>query len=160
MTIVLVEGKIDSGKTRYLSGLAADLKERGVSFGGILCPADYSEGAKNSYRAVDIATGESAPLVSMVPFDDGFTFGKFSFSRAGYRFASTVLHRSLSAAHLIIDEIGPVELSGMGYADDLRWLLSAYSGRLVLAVRDFLHDQVVEAFGLTRFPLEIVRIGE
>jgi nucleoside-triphosphatase THEP1 len=160
MRIIMLTGDIDSGKTRYLSGIVSALRGRGVSVGGILCPGVYADGLKTGYDAVDIETGERVPLVSVTPFAEGFSYSRFFFSAEGYRFASSALRRFPYPDCLIVDEVGPVELAGMGYAEDLCFLVSRYSGILILAVRKPLCGAVREAFGLYGFPLEIRNAGD
>jgi hypothetical protein len=160
MRIIMLTGDIDSGKTRYLSGIVSALRGRGVSVGGILCPGVYADGLKTGYDAVDIETGERVPLVSVTPFAEGFSYSRFFFSAEGYRFASSALRRFPYPDCLIVDEVGlwslPVWVRGGPLLSRFPLQRNSDSCReetpLCGAVR--------EAFGLYGFPLEIRNAGD
>lgn len=53
---------------------------------------------------------------------------------------------------MVIDEVGRLELKGMGYAKALRALLGMQK-ELYIAVRDKFVDDVVEEFGIINYEL-------
>ena len=50
---------------------------------------------------------------------------------------------------LVIDEIGPLELSGEGFHDVLKEVLSNRSEKIILVIRDGIAERVKEYFNVT-----------
>ena len=83
--------------------------------------------------------------------DECDRFGRFSFSAAGLAFAQAALEAALAAGAdpLFVDEAGPWELAGGGFAPQLAALAAAGSA-LVLAVRPACVEDVVAKFFAAR----------
>lgn len=71
--------------------------------------------------------------------------GPFGFDSSGIRFGSEALSLDAVAQRdvVIVDEIGPLELQGGGWAPALHSLLTSYAGHLLLVVRPDILQQVL-----------------
>ncbi len=155
MSIILVSGPRDSGKTAYLRSLAAS------GAWGCLAPKVFNgEGVFQGYDLQVFPYDHSYPLARLRGSDsprrvtgsedgEGFIYGPFFFYNESFRAVKfmaedcTVNHPSV----LFLDEIGPVEMAGKGLAPALEILLSnrlgaGNHGLLYLSVRPALVEDV------------------
>jgi nucleoside-triphosphatase THEP1 len=141
---ILITGAVDSGKTSYARALAKQLRSRGIKTAGISANAEYEEGTKSRYRAVDLKSGESRLLMDDRRELGGGRIGRFSMSAEGFAWAEESLLRAMDegAAAICLDEAGPLELRGGGYAAVLKRLLQDYYGLLIVVVRESVIDEV------------------
>jgi len=143
---LVITGPIGAGKTSAAGQLAACLRGRGWVVGGVVSPRVVEAGATLGYRVRDLLTGEEAPLCSLQP--PGIKFRRFYFSPAGLELGRAALARAARQAQLaVVDEVGPWELAGGGFAPALP-LLTKKRLPLVLTVRPHLVAEVLGWLGL------------
>lgn len=83
--------------------------------------------------------------------EESMSVGRFRFRRAAFDWAEARLLGAAACPEtrcIVIDEIGPLELAGEGFAPVLRRLLARGSPELVIVVRESLAAEVGEAFGI------------
>jgi nucleoside-triphosphatase THEP1 len=152
---VILNGDIGVGKTRCAEKLAADLKTRGISVGGVIQPRFVQNDETMGYTVRDLATGGERSFASLKP--PGIALGKYFVKEEGVTFARRAIERAVKGARVVfIDEVGRLELAGEGHAPAVRAVLTS-NVLPVLVVRTEFVDQVVRAFLLHRFvvmPLE------
>jgi nucleoside-triphosphatase THEP1 len=149
--IRIICGGRDAGKTRRVIALY-----RLTRCGDGLCmPKSFSaNGAFLGYDLMRLSSGEARPLARRAGaappgWDAGARIGDFAFSAAGLALAAEIVDGLIAcgASPVYLDEIGPLELRGEGFAPLLRRLLAA--GRdLVITVRTGLLAEVTRAFSL------------
>lgn len=137
----------NKGKTTYLSRLV-DSNGSLKSFGGILTE---SLPEKHEYYAKNIETCETRLLMSDRSSLQGPTIGRFSCRQETFDWASKCLLESKMKC-LVIDEVGRLELRGMGYAKALRALLGMQKD-LYIAVRSRFVDDAIKEFGIKDYEL-------
>ncbi len=102
-------------------------------------------------RVRNLGSGEERPLCSREP--PGIPFRRFFFSPQGLEFVNQVLTRAAAEAEVIVvDEVGPLELGGGGFAPGLRALLRSRAF-LVLTVRPSLVEEVRRWAGVPGAPV-------
>ncbi len=156
MQITVFTGPVDSGKTSRVKLEVKNALSMGKNVGGVLSEAVMSGGIKTGYTAVDIRTGRRIQLVSRRKLDSDIGTGSFYFSRAAFREISDRILSSIDCDILVLDEIGPLELSGKGYADVVKTLRANFEGDLFLVVRDYLLNRVLRRFRLEKWVDHIV----
>jgi nucleoside-triphosphatase THEP1 len=154
MTMALLVGDRHAGKTSACARLAALARSRGLTVGGIIAPAVYEASRCVGYDVVDLATGCSARLATAdprapalpscgpptsgapVPGSDEEHMGRFRFSADGLALGRTALARAARSQDrlVIVDEVGPLELAGHGWASTLDRLANR-TGYTLLVVR-------------------------
>jgi len=167
---LLLAGPIGSGKTKAARILAAILLEKGFSVAGIVSPRILKAGETVGYVTQDIRTGKTLPLCaklspssplggnfSLIPPSVGgegqgegeiFRFRRFFFSRKALDFANSVLEEAAGKAEaIVVDEVGPLELSGRGFAPGLQVCREA-NAFLILTVRPHLLSLVKSCLNL------------
>lgn len=147
---LLLTGPIGAGKTQAVLALAEDLRRRGLRVGGVASPRVLAGGETVGYRVRDLGSGEERPLCSREP--PGIPFRRFFFSPEGLEFANQVLTEAAEAEVVLVDEVGPLELGGGGFAPGLRAALRSRAF-LVLTVRPSLLEEVRRWAGVPEAPL-------
>jgi nucleoside-triphosphatase THEP1 len=72
--------------------------------------------------------------------------GQYSFSKKTLEFAKGALLNYTSGGVVFLDEAGPLELAGEGYAFCITSLLESHISKLYMVVRENLVDQICERF--------------
>jgi iron complex transport system ATP-binding protein len=136
--VLLLVGVSGEGKTTTLQ--RAVTKNKGVKFGGIICPGTFRNNRRYSSTVKCLHSGASA-LFAKREKNDG---GPFVFYDKGRRLADKALctkeHRGTDC--MVVDEVGPLELKGKGNAPFLAPLLSLDKTRHIWAVRPDIVDEV------------------
>jgi nucleoside-triphosphatase THEP1 len=144
MSVALLTGDRQSGKTSVCRRLAEAAGARGLSVAGIVAPAIVREGRCVGYEVVDLATGRSAVLAT-IEGPGVEQVGPFHFTAEGLAVGRAALEHAaaLPDALVIVDEVGPLELSGGGWAKQLPSVASRL-GVTLLTVRRELASEVAE----------------
>ena len=140
---IIYTGPIRSGKTTFLQRYVQFLD----SCDGILCP-DGKDGKRN---LLFISQNKTIPFEVHEKNVPHVNIGRFYFSAAALQKASDYLGQlpNSTANHIIIDEIGKLELQGGGYEPGLTTCISTLqslntSKTCILVVRDTLVNSVIE----------------
>jgi nucleoside-triphosphatase THEP1 len=152
--VYVLSGDRGSGKTRLLTAIAETLLLSGKKVGGILSPVVQSQDSRLGYDVLDLQNGRQVPLCRRDIDPTGGSTGPFRFDAEAIRFGNAALEQAVaSGADLIIlDEVGPLEFDGKGWAGGLERLLETYHGSLLLVVRPNLLGRLT-----ARWPLSPVR---
>lgn len=146
--IYILTGAIRSGKTTALLHWSKSRND----VDGLLCPDDangkrYFLKLKNKTIFKLEAEAETEAIV---------TIGNFKFLRSAFNEANDYLILEASKTepkYLIIDEIGKLELKNEGLNVSTKALISQFKSNdnthLILVVRDYLLDAVLEHYGIT-----------
>ncbi|RAK65938.1 hypothetical protein [Hymenobacter edaphi] len=148
MQIHLLSGPIRSGKTTRLRRWAAGCP----NVGGLLMPTD----AHGQRHFLDLGSGLQWPAAARPGQWPVQQVGRFRFSPTAFNWANAVLRGAATepaVQWLVVDEIGPLELRGLGLAPALTALLAAprLPEHLVLVVRAGLVEAVWHRFQLARW---------
>jgi nucleoside-triphosphatase THEP1 len=147
---VIVTGDTGSGKTTLVGQTVERLRARDVPVAGILAPGFIKDGRRTGFDIVNLATGESTALAREQAGDAGLhaRWSRFAFRPEGLDLGARALGPTAHSADVIVvDEVGPFELSGGGWAPALDRLSKDYRGTLVLAVRGSVVDAVRARWG-------------
>lgn len=119
--------------------------------GGVASPRVLAAGQTLGYRVRDLISGQEKLLCSLNP--PGIPFRRFFFSPEALEFANSLLKEAAAGAQMIFaDEVGPLEISGGGFAPGMHAALSSRAF-LVLTLRPSLIDAARRWAGLKRAPL-------
>ena len=110
--LVIVTGAIGTGKTTVCREFIEIARNRGYTCGGILT----YKATDKSIIIEDIQSGEKETLASITNMYDGPHTAKYFFNPEGIKFGIQAIDRGTSAAILLVDEIGHLELRGGGFA--------------------------------------------
>jgi nucleoside-triphosphatase THEP1 len=154
--IVILTGRTGSGKTTLAGLVTEELHARGVRVAGILARGLLAGSRRSGFDLVDLSTGRSMPLCRVgEPGGPGHQrCGPFEFTRAGLEFGGSALAVDAGRADVVvIDEVGPLELSGGGWADALDSLTVHFDGALLIVARLAVVDAVRTRWGTPDTPV-------
>jgi nucleoside-triphosphatase THEP1 len=140
---VLIVGPRFSGKSRFVEHLLPRMREGGLRLAGFLQRGVFDEtGHKAGYDLVSVEDGSAVPLARRSAPDTSWEFHNEVFKKA----AELVRE---DADVCILDEIGPLELSGGGHAQTMRQALATGAAVLIVA-REELEQQLLGLLPDTR----------
>jgi nucleoside-triphosphatase THEP1 len=148
-TTIVLTGETGSGKTTFAGLLADRLRARGLRVAGILAPGLLQDGRRTGFDIVDLATGERTALAREGQDAAGLhaRWSRFGFVAAGLALGRAALAVGPRNRDVVfVDEVGPFELSGGGWADALD-ALDAFEGTTVLVVRRSIVEEVRARWG-------------
>lgn len=131
---ILVSGPKFSGKSAFVERLLPVLRARGLALTGFLQRGVFDkDGLKSGYNLVSVENGTSVSLARRANPDSPWQFDEPAFARAAQMLDE-------SADVIILDEIGPLELSGGGHAQALQAALNMQVP-LLIVVREELAEE-------------------
>jgi nucleoside-triphosphatase len=146
-SVYILTGKKHSGKTTHL--LNNYVVDKNVA--GILSPV-----INGKRFFLDIKTKERFDMEASPDEKDVLQIGNYAFSQKAFDKAVSILENSLheKPSWLIIDEIGPLELSGKGFCSLLEKLIAGpLSVRILIVIREELVSAVINQFQITSYKL-------
>ncbi|MCX5800333.1 MAG: DUF2478 domain-containing protein [Candidatus Eisenbacteria bacterium] len=142
--IYLLTGPVHSGKTTFLARIIRSLKERGVEVGGFLSVSIWNGDECTGYDLYDLSEEEAVPFIRATGERAWQKLGPYFFIPDGLEKAKNVLLRTRNADLLVVDEVGPLELSGEGLWPVLRDVISQCKTNCLIVVRDSILRDFVE----------------
>ena len=131
----IVTGWRGSGKTTFCREMLQTARLASWDTAGLLSPAVFQGGIKESISAEDIRSGEKRLLASARPqTQTDLAFGDWFFNRSTLEWGNRVLQASIPCDLLVIDELGPLEFNlSLGWVSALDVIKTAQF-RLALVV--------------------------
>ena len=148
--VVILTGATGSGKTTMTGAAVEQLRRAGVRVGGILAPGYLTEGRRTGFDLINLATGERAALAHEQQDTEvrHAQWSRFAFSPEGLALGARALGQDAVASDVVVvDEVGPFELSGGGWSAALDALSRGFEGSLLLVVRESVVDAVRARWG-------------
>lgn len=145
--IFILSGAIQSGKTTSI----IQWSENRPGVFGILSPVVNGRRMFMDAHLRHLFDMEADEEEMTTPGARLLKVGRFTFSQANFDKAVTVLRDAKDRdGWLVIDEIGPLELKGEGFAGILREIIAAHNEKLklVLVIREGMTEKVKEFFEL------------
>jgi nucleoside-triphosphatase THEP1 len=147
---LLVVGEPGSGKTSWCREYIDRRRESGSRVGGILSLATDHQGQRVGSNALDLLTDQEVPfsrLSSHRSFKAGEKIGDYAISRDGISFACGAIKRAVEnrCDLVVIDEVGPLELSGKGIMPAVELALAS-SVEVLIVVRSSLKATLERRF--------------
>lgn len=148
--LYILSGKLKSGKTTELFRWTSGRK----NVGGILQPV--VDGKRFIYSITEkrlIQLEISSTNLADLNEEDLIKIGNYLFLKDGFNKARDLLQKDfkVNCEWLIIDEIGPLELSGSGLEPTVSSILknsNSFSGSIILVVRESLIEEVIKKLKL------------
>ena len=148
--ITLVSGAVNSGKTSVLVDILREEVLSGSHVMGILALPIIEAGLKTGFQVLDVATGEKRILATRRPEriagETLIEVGGYHFLEENFNFALYILSSSNGPGVVFIDEAGPLELSGGGYADKIKDIISGDADKVYISVRSSCLERFIDIF--------------
>jgi nucleoside-triphosphatase THEP1 len=142
--IYILTGRKGAGKTTLLAKYVRDIQNKNITVGGILSPAVYQDLSRIGYDVVNIKTNAKTILCRSDSKTASVKIGDFAFSEEGLLFGNEAIPKSADCNLIVIDEVGPLELSGKGWASSLDLVMNNASFPLLLVVRENILEKIRE----------------
>ncbi|MFA5137697.1 MAG: nucleoside-triphosphatase [Elusimicrobiota bacterium] len=148
--VFILAGERGEGKSTAVAAWAQELRRSGMSVGGIHAPGLWGDGRRAGFDVVDLLTGQRRVLCRSDGLDSPIRVGLFRFDPEGLSFGLKALAeaRKRGVDVLLVDEVGPLELDGKGWAPELDILVREFRGTMVWVVRRGLVEEVKKRWGL------------
>jgi nucleoside-triphosphatase len=158
--VIIVTGGFGSGKSRTVFALAEMLKLENIQIGGFVAPSVRENGERVGYDIYDIAHSNSHQLARTYGDDTMSFIGRFYFRTDGIETGKRILaDASLSKPDwVIIDEIGPWEMAGQGWAQSINHLFGTSTANMIWVVRETLVEDVIHGWNIEDY--QIIRASE
>lgn len=129
---IIITGEVGIGKTTVCSKLIEQCNKNGIRISGILTLKTDQD-----HRIVeDISTGVKKELTILRSHSNETSESRFTFLEEGIRFGNSVIRNSGGEDIVLIDEIGPLEMKGMGFLAYEELLNSKPSICSILVIRN------------------------
>lgn len=144
--LILWTGKKHSGKTTTVAKLVEIASSEGFNIAGVLAPSIYHNGTLVGFDALDLQDKTRAPLARRKI--NGGNNRSFTFIAGGLKLGHDALSAGIneSVDLIIIDEFGPLELSGEGWRKNADSLMGYSNILKLLVVRQELVDAVRQLY--------------
>ena len=143
-SIFLITGDTQGGKTSYLFELVKLLRKRGLSVGGFLAPGSFESGERSGFKLKNITSGVELEMASTKETAAWIKFRRFWFNPDAFLQGKEWIRASLQTEPdvIVIDEVGPMELEGLGWCETLELLKSSSIRVQLWSVRENLAEEV------------------
>jgi nucleoside-triphosphatase THEP1 len=140
--IFVLTGPIHSGKTTLLERVVHEFRKSKVKVDGFLSKALREGQEVTGYDLFDLREGSSIPLLRTTGEKEWQRVGSYFFLPSGLDKAKRIILRSKNADLFVVDEIGPLELSGKGFWPALKQALFPPQAAYLIVVR----EKILEEF--------------
>jgi nucleoside-triphosphatase len=148
--LIIVTGEIGEGKTSYLKKIIADVKAEGIEIKGFLSPVVFDDKIKTGYNLLNITDNTEMNFIREKEPSRAIKFRKYYFSNEGIAKGNNILlsYKENVSGILVIDEIGPWELEGRGWAECLNKLTELPQYKMIWIVRKEILEVVIKKWNL------------
>jgi nucleoside-triphosphatase THEP1 len=134
--ILLLTGESGAGKSTTCTRIITYARQQGLDVAGLLTLPRSGKGRKICLDVEDIRTGQRRPLAEAVGSARGPVIGQWQFHSEGLDWGNEILRRATPCDLLLIDELGPLELTrNEGWTDALDELRAGQYRVAVVSIR-------------------------
>ncbi len=130
--IFVLTGPVHAGKTTFLRDFLQDAGNQGLRSNGILSLAAFRGEDRIGYDAHDLKSGDLWPLLRTDADPGGIRVGPFGMIPEGLERAQDAILDTGGSDLTVIDEMGPLELTGQGFRPTLQVLIEKLQPTLVV----------------------------
>ena len=161
LSIIVVTGEIQSGRTSLVHALCSRLDTLGNQLGGVIQVAHLPHKEKISYAISDQATGNCMEFKTLKEHPDSFFVDGYYVHKEAFKWAYDVTIASLDKAdYIVIDEIGPLELQQKGFHLLLEKLLSSFEKHLIVVTSNEHVGAIIKKYQLSTYNMVILKSNE
>ncbi len=140
--IFILTGPVHSGKTTLLKRAVQEFKRKKLVVDGFLSEAIFKGQERIGYDLFDLKKEKSIPLIRREGAKDWQSVGSYFFVPSGLEEAQRIISRSKNSDICVVDEVGPLELSGKGFWPALNPILFPPLIPFLITVRKSILDDL------------------
>jgi len=142
-SIIIISGNIQEGKTTFVEKVINRLGRKELKVGGFLSKVIYDDNQRTGYYLYDLSTERSEMLCTISEHAEWSRYGKFYFNPQGQKLGLSILQNIPDNTQIVVvDEIGPLELGGEGWAPAIEQLIVQSSIPMIWVVREHLLKKI------------------
>ncbi|MFH1011226.1 MAG: nucleoside-triphosphatase [bacterium] len=141
--MILFVGPVGGGKTTVLAHLVSEWRQSGKDVRGLLAHRVMEDGCPIGYDMEVIGEKKRSVLARKEGIGIERT-GPFVFFDEALARGRRALRDAAKADIVVVDEVGPLELRGGGWASEVERLLSESEAVVIFVVREDLQLQIIE----------------
>ena len=134
--IDILTGAVGSGKTRALARIVESLRARGLAADGFLGIRIFDAGRLSGYDLELLRDGRRIPFLRRTAAAAERTVGLWATIEDGADAAAKIIRTSDPRDLLVVDELGPWELTGGGHWPALAGVLDQPGRRFLFVIRE------------------------
>ena len=119
-----------------MKNILLPLREQDLSIDGYLSEAIRKHGHTQGYDLYDLIEDRYYPFIRKEGQEDWQSIGPFFFLPETLDLAKNIISRSAKAHLCVVDEVGPLELDGLGVWPAIADVFRLYRGDFLLVIRD------------------------
>ena len=158
--IYILTGPVGSGKTTFLKKVIEELKRQAFKLDGYLSEAIMQDREKIGYDLLDLKSRRAVPFIRKSGRQDWQKIGPYFFIPEGLSLAKKIILRGREAEVLVVDEIGPLELSGQGLWDALEKVIFQRAQKSLLVLRRGILEEFLNLVGKIRIKIFDIEEGD
>lgn len=146
--VLIITGDRQEGKTTFVKWLIKALHKKNPQ--GFYTEVEKIGEERFGYYLVPINQGKRRLLCSIKPETGSIKYGKFYFDKTTFEMGSEIIQGfdSTKSGLFVVDEIGPLELSGEGWASALEDLIKKTETPMIWTVRRSLAEKVARRWNV------------
>jgi nucleoside-triphosphatase THEP1 len=159
--ILWLTGESGVGKTTYCTRIVSYAREQGLAVTGLLSHHRSAEDGRVALEVEDLRTSRRRLLAEAVGSAGGPRIGKWRFHSESLDWGTEILRRATPCDLLLIDELGPLELTrNQGWTVALEVLRSGQFRVAVVVVRPALLSVLQERIGTAKWQARVIELNE
>ena len=150
MDTFIVTGERNEGKTSFMARLHRCLQKSNMKISGFICPGIKNKSGSKDFVLQSLNDDSTIHFASREYHQEYNQYGAFFFNPQALKAGNSIIKGGLknNCDIFILDEVGPIELSGKVWHDLLMNIIAHYSGILIITVRKTMLERVKEYFEL------------
>ncbi|MDD2965681.1 MAG: nucleoside-triphosphatase [Bacteroidales bacterium] len=148
--IHFIAGEQGSGKSSLMYKIFDEALSRGITCGGFIAKGFWRQDSRSGFDLHLLASGRVLPFCRDEEMPGWIKLRRFYFSATTLAAGKEEMTKSLNNPPdlWLIDEIGPIDLSGELWHDTFRTLVASEPCKLVVSVRPALVEEVTHFFNI------------
>ncbi|OQA56002.1 MAG: NTPase [Euryarchaeota archaeon ADurb.Bin294] len=149
----IITGEQGEGKTTLLLKILSKLTAFGIRVHGIAAPGYFSDGIRSGFDVLDVQSGKTRELCSVIPAENSTQLGRYYFRSDGLAFGKEILNRipHLGQVDLLaIDEVGRFEIAGKVWGENIDQIMRIPGPPMIWTVRKSFVDGVTMRWPIQR----------
>ncbi len=143
LPIIIISGNIQEGKTTFVHKVVNRLQRKDINVQGFYSEVVYIGDQRQGYELKNINSSKKITLCNINYKEDWDKQGKFYFNAEAVDYGNNILQKINNTADLIvIDEIGPFEIKGKGWAKSINQICNNSTSPMLWVVRDSLVNKI------------------
>ena len=147
----MITGKVQGGKTTLLTELIGRFKKEDLKITGFLCPGSFKEGQRSAFTLVNLENGDQLPMATIEENKGWLKYRRFFFNPEAFTNGEAWIRNGL-ANHpdlVVIDEVGPMELQGLGWWNILKLIEKRMDIAQIWIVREQILQEVTMKWNIS-----------